>query len=88
VSSEISTTESRKPNWKPRDQWRKYRRRGNGELLTEEELANALGEETRTIRSWRQAGIIPTIVLGYRSRRFRLDAVMEALRRREVKAVP
>jgi Helix-turn-helix domain len=73
-----------KPNWKPRDQWRKYERRGNGALLVEEELATALGEETRTIRTWRHEGLIPAIVLGHRSIRYRLDAVLTALRKREV----
>jgi hypothetical protein len=26
----LKKKERKKPNWKPRDQWRKYQRRGNG----------------------------------------------------------
>ena len=63
----------------------KYRRLGNGELLTLDELAQALGETPRTIRNWRSKGLIPVLVLGHRSLRFRLDSVLAALGRREIK---
>jgi excisionase family DNA binding protein len=70
---------------KPRSQWKKYRRPGNGELKTIKELARKLGETERTIRNWQYKGIIPYIVLGRRSIRFRLDAVLAALEKRQVK---
>jgi Helix-turn-helix domain len=63
---------------------RKATRRGGGALLDIAELAAALGESERTIRTWRASGMIPTIVLGYRSHRFRLPDVMAALERRTV----
>jgi excisionase family DNA binding protein len=66
---------------------RKYHRPGNGLLQTESEIAAVLGEETRTIRTWRHAGIIPAIILGHRSVRFRLDDVVKALEARTVKPV-
>jgi hypothetical protein len=71
---------------KPRKQWKKYYRPGEGELLTEAELARPLGETPRTIRNWRHKGIIPYLVLGHRSIRYRLDAVLAALGKREIKA--
>ena len=70
---------------KPRSRWKKYRRPGKGELLTEAELARALGETPRTVMNWRHRGIIPSIVLGHRSVRFRFDAVLAALDRRQIK---
>jgi excisionase family DNA binding protein len=76
----------RRRKMKPRKRWKKYRRPGKGELLTLDELARALGETRRTIRNWRSKGVIPVLVLGHRSLRFRLAAVLEALRKREVKA--
>jgi hypothetical protein len=75
----------RRRNTKPRSQWKKYQRPGKGELLTEAELARPLGETPRTIRNWRHKGIIPYLVLGHRSIRYRLDAVLAALDKREVK---
>jgi hypothetical protein len=66
---------------------RKYHRPGNGALLIEEELAAVLGEEPRTIRTWRHDGIIPAVVVGHRTIRYRLEAVMAALRKREVREV-
>jgi helix-turn-helix protein len=65
---------------------RKSHRRGNGVLLTTEELATKLGEEPRTVLTLRKKGIIPHVDLGYRLKRFRLDDVLNALSRRTVKA--
>jgi Helix-turn-helix domain len=70
---------------KRRRQWKKYRRPGRGELKTVTEIATALGETPRTIRNWRSKGIIPCIVLGHKTIRFRLDSVLTALERRQVK---
>jgi helix-turn-helix protein len=64
---------------------KKYNRRGNGALLNTKELANALGESVRTIISWRHNHTIPVLDLGHRSKRYRLDDVLAALQRREVK---
>ena len=72
-------------NRKPRKKWKKYRRPGRGELLSISELARALGESVRTIRHWRTKGIIPTLVLGHKTIRFRLDAVLAALDKRQIK---
>ncbi len=62
----------------------KITRRGGGALLDEPELALALGESPRTIRSWRMSGVIPSIVCGYRTRRYKLDDVLAALAKRVV----
>ena len=70
---------------KPRRQWKKYKRRGGGALLTEAELARALGEEVRTVRGWRYKGLVPYLSLGHRSIRFRLSAVLEALEKKTVR---
>jgi hypothetical protein len=64
---------------------RRPRRRGNGCLLNGSELAAALGEETRTIATWRQRRIIPWIDAGYRSKRYKLADVLAALERRTIK---
>ncbi len=48
----------------------KYHRRGNA----------------RTIRSWWHAGVIPGIVIGHRTLRFRVDDVLAALAKRTVQA--
>ena len=66
---------------------RKYHRPGNGVLQTEAEIAAALGEEVRTIRHWRHTGVIPWVSLGHRTIRLRLQDVLDALRKRTVKAV-
>ena len=58
-------------------------RPGQGELLTEKELAKRLGEKERTVMSWRYRGIIPYLSLGHRSVRYRLDHVLSALDKRE-----
>ncbi len=63
---------------------RKITRRGGGALLDEPELARVLGESERTIRTWRQAGVIPVIVCGYRTRRYKLADVLTALDKRTV----
>ena len=70
---------------KPRSQWKKYRRPGRGELLNIDELARALGESVRTVRNWRARGLIPVLVLGHKTLRFRLDAVLAALDKRQIK---
>lgn len=64
-----------------------YRRPGNGLLKTESELAAELGEEPRTIRGWRHAGIIPGVVLGHRTIRYKLPDVIKALEKRTVREV-
>jgi len=71
----------------PRKDWRKHVRRGNGTLLTLSEVAKALGETDRTIKSWQRNRVIPVIDLGWRTKRFRLDSVLKALERRELKAL-
>lgn len=63
----------------------KSKRRGNGCLLNQSELAAALGEEPRTITTWRQRGIIPCIDAGYRSKRYKLVDVLAALERRTIR---
>ena len=63
----------------------RYHRRGKGVLLTAKELASELGEEPRTITTWRQRGIIPWIDAGYRSKRFKLNDVLAALEKRTIK---
>lgn len=70
---------------KPRKQWTKYQRPGKGELLSEAELARALGETPRTIMTWRHKGIIPCIVLGHKTIRYRLENVLAALDKRQIK---
>jgi hypothetical protein len=56
-------------------------------LRTEAEIANALGEKERTIRSWRHAGVIPAVVIGYRTVRYKLGDVIAALEKRTVREV-
>jgi len=81
---EVVATRPRR-KMKPKAKWKRYRRPGKGALLTEVELAGALGEEVRTVRYWRYKGLIPYLSLGHRSIRFRLDAVLAALDKRQVK---
>lgn len=64
---------------------RRPKRRGKGCLLNSSELGAALGEETRTITTWRRRGIIPWIDAGYRSKRYKLADVLAALERRTIK---
>ena len=66
---------------------RKVMRRGGGAVLDPRELAAALGESERTIRTWRKAGILPVIHCGYRTYRFKLPDVMAALERRTIRAL-
>jgi excisionase family DNA binding protein len=63
---------------------RAIRRPGGGALQDTRELAAALGESERTIRSLYKSGVIPGLVLGYRTLRFKLPDVMAALERRSV----
>ena len=63
---------------------RKVHRRGNGVLLTAEELANLLGEEPRTIHTLRKKGILPFYELGYRCKRFKLAECLAALELRKI----
>jgi len=72
---------------KPREDWKHYHRPGNGLLKTEDEIAAELGEHVRTIRTWRHAGIIPGVVLGHRTIRYKLDDVLNALKKRTVREV-
>jgi hypothetical protein len=60
---------------------------GNRFLLTESEIARALVEKERTIRSWRHAGVIPAVVIGHRTVRYRLPDVIRALERRTIREV-
>jgi hypothetical protein len=70
---------------KPRSRWKKYKRPGHGELLSEPELAERLGEASKTVRHWRVNGIIPYMVLGHKTIRYRLENVLAALDKRQVK---
>jgi hypothetical protein len=83
-SDEVVATRPRR-KIKPRKKWKKYRRPGKGELLNVDELAHALGESVRTIRNWKTKGLIPVLVLGHRSIRFRLDSVLAALDKRTIR---
>lgn len=65
----------------------KSSRNGGGELLDTRELAAALGESERTIRTWKVRGAIPVVVLGYRTHRYRLDDVLRALAKRTIREV-
>ena len=60
------------------------RRPGNGALQDTRELAAALGESERTVRSLYKSGVIPGLVLGYRTLRFRLPDVLDAIAKRAV----
>ena len=51
---------------KPVDLTEYIRASGNHLLKREAEIAAALGEKERTIRTWRHGEIIPAIVLGHR----------------------
>jgi hypothetical protein len=58
-------------------------------LLTDYELAAKLGTgfTPRNIAELRRAGKIPHISLGYRFKRYDLNAVLAALSKREIKAI-
>jgi predicted DNA-binding transcriptional regulator AlpA len=60
-------------------------RPGGGALLTAGELAGKAGEAERTIWTWYRAGVIPGIVLGHRSVRFRESDFLAALEKRKTK---
>ncbi len=53
-------------------------------MLDQPELARRLGESERTIRSWRKANLIPFIVIGHRTHRYKLTDVLAALEKRTV----
>jgi len=55
-------------------------------LLTDEELAERIGEPVERINRWRRAGIIPVIKLGYRTLRYHQESVEASLLRRQIKA--
>ena len=61
-------------------------RQGGGILLTAKELAQKLGEREKTIFTWYRSGLIPGYDLGWRIRRFRLEAVLKALEKRKVRS--
>jgi len=63
----------------------RYSRPGGGELLSRAELAVKTGESERTIERWARLGVIPKIVIGHRTQRFRLTDVLEKLGKRTVK---
>ena len=79
------TPDQQRSNKRPRKQWNKYHRPGKGALLTLDELARALGETPRTIRNWRAKKLIPYFALGHRTLRFRLNSVLAALEKRQIK---
>lgn len=56
-------------------------------LLTAQQLARALGISRRTLTTWDQRGIIPSLRVG-RVRRYELDRVRDALRQHEQPAAP
>jgi hypothetical protein len=64
---------------------RKVKRPGHGFLMTEVEIARQLGETPITVRNWRYANIIPFVDCGFRSKRYRLADVLEALGRRTIR---
>jgi DNA-binding transcriptional regulator YiaG len=64
---------------------KKFCRRRDGVLLTAEQLAEELGESSRTIRTWRQKHVIPYVAISYRTQRFVLADVLTALARRTIK---
>lgn len=64
---------------------KKFCRRRDGVLLTAEQLAEELGESSRTIRTWKQKHVIPFVAISYRTQRFVLADVLAALARRTIK---
>jgi hypothetical protein len=62
----------------------KLKRPGGGALLDALELARELGEHPRTIRTWRVAGVIPSLIIGRRTHRYQLSSVLSALEKRSV----
>jgi hypothetical protein len=59
-------------------------------LLTDDKLAAALGTgfKVRSIATLRRTGKIPVIRVGYRTLRYNLDAVLQALSRLQEDAIP
>jgi hypothetical protein len=84
-NDEVVASRSRRRWKKARKDWKKNNRPGHGELLDLNELAAALGETPRAISNWRHKGLIPCLVLGHRTIRYRLGAVLLALDKREAK---
>ena len=56
-------------------------------LISDQQLADALGLTVETVRWLRKNHRIPAIQLGYRTFKYRLDDVESAIMRREIKAV-
>jgi len=56
-------------------------------LLSKREIATACGVSVRTIDSWVAQRLIPVIKTSKRKNLFRLDGVLDALKRLERKAV-
>jgi DNA-binding transcriptional MerR regulator len=56
-------------------------------LLDTPQLAEALGQGERTIRTWQRKRIIPVIVCGHRTHRYRLSDVQRALEKRTLKEI-
>jgi len=64
---------------------KKFCRRRDSVLLTAEQLAEELGESSRTIRTWKARHVIPFVAISYRTQRFVLADVLAALARRTIK---
>jgi DNA-binding transcriptional MerR regulator len=56
-------------------------------LLSKREIATACGVSVRTIDTWVSQRLIPVIKTSKRKNLFRLDGVLDALKRLERKAV-
>jgi len=56
-------------------------------LLTDQELADALGLTAHMVLRLRRVKKIPAVKLGYRTFRYRLESVEAALSKMEVKAI-
>jgi hypothetical protein len=61
-------------------------RPGGGSLKDVFEVAAAVGENPRTINTWRRNGITPALDLGFKCKRYDLAAVLAALQKRSIKA--
>jgi hypothetical protein len=74
---------NKKANDTPKQRQKNYRP-GCGSLLDVSELAAAVGENVRTINAWRRKQMIPVVDLGFRCKRYHLDAVLRALKKRTI----
>jgi excisionase family DNA binding protein len=54
-------------------------------LLSYEQLASELGVTIRSVRNMVYRGVLPVVVLGHRTRKFRRSDVERALKKRTVK---